>query len=92
MYSLQPFASPQLLIGVFYMQAPIYVSKQIVLEDAIRIGFGMGRVRDTTPTYDVVLDRYVVCATFGVFCKIRLVYINSKHVCVYPAPWRVQIY
>ncbi|TYI88754.1 hypothetical protein E1A91_D03G005200v1 [Gossypium mustelinum] len=37
-------------------KAPIYVSKQIVLEDAIRIGFGMGRVRDTTPTYDVVLD------------------------------------
>ncbi|KAK9010974.1 hypothetical protein V6N11_043836 [Hibiscus sabdariffa] len=37
-------------------KAPIYVSKQIVLEDAIRIGYGMGRVRDSKPTYDVLLD------------------------------------
>lgn len=39
------------------MQAPIYVSKQIVLKDAVKIGYGMARVRDTKPTYDVYLDR-----------------------------------
>ncbi|XWS45612.1 hypothetical protein CRYUN_Cryun15aG0151200 [Craigia yunnanensis] len=37
-------------------KAPIYVNKQIVLADAIRIGYGMGRVRDTKSTYDVLLD------------------------------------
>ncbi|KAI4327796.1 hypothetical protein L6164_020216 [Bauhinia variegata] len=37
-------------------KAPIYVSKQIVLTDAIRLGYGMGRVRDKRPTYDVLLD------------------------------------
>ncbi|KAI4314701.1 hypothetical protein L6164_027584 [Bauhinia variegata] len=37
-------------------KAPIYVSKQIVLTDAIRVGYGMGRVRDKKPTYDVLLD------------------------------------
>ncbi|XP_022741744.1 bifunctional nuclease 2-like isoform X10 [Durio zibethinus] len=37
-------------------KAPIYVNKQIVLADAIRIGYGMGRVRDTKSTYDVSLD------------------------------------
>ncbi|XVF62249.1 hypothetical protein PTKIN_Ptkin08bG0202000 [Pterospermum kingtungense] len=37
-------------------KAPIYVNKQIVLTDAIRIGFEMGRVRDTKSAYDVSLD------------------------------------
>ncbi|XWS33918.1 hypothetical protein CRYUN_Cryun22dG0124100 [Craigia yunnanensis] len=37
-------------------KAPIYVNKQIVLADATRIGYGMGRVRDTKSTYDVLLD------------------------------------
>ncbi|XP_007046577.2 PREDICTED: bifunctional nuclease 2 isoform X1 [Theobroma cacao] len=37
-------------------KAPIYVNKQIVLADAIRMGYGMGRVRDTKATYDVLLD------------------------------------
>ncbi|XP_022751513.1 bifunctional nuclease 2-like isoform X2 [Durio zibethinus] len=37
-------------------KAPIYVNKQIVLTDAIRIGYEMGRVRDTKSTYDVLLD------------------------------------
>ncbi|KAE8715907.1 Ankyrin repeat protein [Hibiscus syriacus] len=37
-------------------KAPIYVSKQIVLEDAIRIGYGIGRVRDKKSTCDVLLD------------------------------------
>ncbi|KAJ4714112.1 bifunctional nuclease 2-like [Melia azedarach] len=37
-------------------KAPIYVSKQIVLKDAVKIGYGMARVRDTKPTYDVYLD------------------------------------
>ncbi|KAK4583811.1 hypothetical protein RGQ29_021796 [Quercus rubra] len=37
-------------------QAPIFVSRQIVLEDAIKIGYGMGRTRDSKATYDVSLD------------------------------------
>ncbi|XP_016676324.2 bifunctional nuclease 2 isoform X1 [Gossypium hirsutum] len=37
-------------------KAPIYVNKQIVLADAIRIGYGMGRVLDKKSTYDVSLD------------------------------------
>lgn len=37
-------------------KAPIYVNKQIVLTDAIRISYGTGRVRDTKPIYDVLLD------------------------------------
>ncbi|KAF7829012.1 bifunctional nuclease 2 isoform X1 [Senna tora] len=37
-------------------KAPIYVSKQVVLSDAIRIGYGMGRVRNTKSSYDVLLD------------------------------------
>ncbi|KAE8693460.1 hypothetical protein F3Y22_tig00110812pilonHSYRG00120 [Hibiscus syriacus] len=40
-------------------KAPIYVSKQIVLEDATRISYGMGRVRDTKSAYDVLLDSAV---------------------------------
>ncbi|KAK7841405.1 hypothetical protein CFP56_015455 [Quercus suber] len=37
-------------------KAPIFVSRQIVLEDAIKIGYWMGRKRDTKSTYDVSLD------------------------------------
>ncbi|XP_048230881.1 bifunctional nuclease 2 isoform X2 [Ricinus communis] len=37
-------------------KAPIHVSKQIVFTDAIRISYGMGRVHDRKPTYDVTLD------------------------------------
>ncbi|KAK9285225.1 hypothetical protein L1049_024413 [Liquidambar formosana] len=37
-------------------KAPIYVSKQIVLTDAIRIVYSMGRLRDTKSIYDVNLD------------------------------------
>ncbi|KAA3474518.1 bifunctional nuclease 2-like isoform X2 [Gossypium australe] len=48
--------NPKLLICFPCMQAPIYVNKQIVLADAIRIGYGMGRVRDKKSTYDVSLD------------------------------------
>ncbi|PON49957.1 Bifunctional nuclease domain containing protein [Parasponia andersonii] len=40
-------------------KAPIYVNKQIVVTDAIRISYGMGRVRDTKSTYDVSLDSAV---------------------------------
>uniref|UniRef100_A0A7N2MFS4 BFN domain-containing protein n=1 Tax=Quercus lobata TaxID=97700 RepID=A0A7N2MFS4_QUELO len=36
-------------------KAPIFVSRQIILEDAIKIGYGMGRTRDTKSTYDVSL-------------------------------------
>uniref|UniRef100_A0A6N2N6H8 BFN domain-containing protein n=1 Tax=Salix viminalis TaxID=40686 RepID=A0A6N2N6H8_SALVM len=37
-------------------KAPIYISKQIVLTDAIRIGYGVGRARNSKPIYDVFLD------------------------------------
>lgn len=37
-------------------KAPIYVNKKIVATDAIRIAYGMGRVRDAKPIYDVLLD------------------------------------
>ncbi|KAK6922541.1 UVR domain [Dillenia turbinata] len=37
-------------------KVPIYVSKQIVFTDAIRIGYGTGRVRETKSCYDVSLD------------------------------------
>ncbi|GKV44134.1 hypothetical protein SLEP1_g51349 [Rubroshorea leprosula] len=37
-------------------KAPIYVNKKIILSDAVRIAYGMGRVRDRKPTYDVSLD------------------------------------
>nr|XP_023872419.1 receptor-like protein Cf-9 homolog [Quercus suber] len=38
-------------------KAPIFVSRQIALEDAIKIGYGMGKKCDTKSTYDVSLDR-----------------------------------
>ncbi|XP_011022231.1 PREDICTED: bifunctional nuclease 2 [Populus euphratica] len=37
-------------------KVPIYISKQIVLTDAIRIGYGVGRVCNSKPIYDVSLD------------------------------------
>ncbi|KAF3440362.1 hypothetical protein FNV43_RR18646 [Rhamnella rubrinervis] len=37
-------------------KAPIYVNKQIVMTDAIKISFAMGRVRGSKSTYDVSLD------------------------------------
>ena len=40
------------------MQAPIFVSRQIVLEDAIKISYGMRKKRDTKSTYDVFLNKY----------------------------------
>ncbi|XVE87492.1 hypothetical protein DITRI_Ditri18aG0121800 [Diplodiscus trichospermus] len=40
-------------------KAPIYVNKQIVLTDAVRIGHGIGKVRDTKSIYDVTLDSAV---------------------------------
>ncbi|KAL1217078.1 Bifunctional nuclease 2 [Cardamine amara subsp. amara] len=36
-------------------QAPIYVNKAIVLEDAIRIGYG-GRPQSTKPIFNIILD------------------------------------
>ncbi|XP_039051459.1 bifunctional nuclease 2-like isoform X2 [Hibiscus syriacus] len=52
-------------------KAPIYVSKRILLEDAIRIGYGMGRVCDRKSTYDVLLDRvvYVQCCRWPGFAN-----------------------
>lgn len=55
---------PLILVDICSVQAPIYVNKQIVFTDAIDIGYGMGRVRDTKPTYDVSLDRYLLCLLF----------------------------
>ncbi|KAH0973604.1 hypothetical protein GBA52_025760 [Prunus armeniaca] len=40
----------------FSKVVPIYVNKQIVSTDAVRISYGMGRVRDTKSAYDVSLD------------------------------------
>ncbi|KAJ9561763.1 hypothetical protein OSB04_006923, partial [Centaurea solstitialis] len=37
-------------------RAPIYVSKRIVLTDAVKIVYGMANLRDRKPTYDVFLD------------------------------------
>ncbi|KAA8547558.1 hypothetical protein F0562_003987 [Nyssa sinensis] len=37
-------------------KVPIYVNKQIVFTDAIRIAYGMGRMRDAKSVYDVSLD------------------------------------
>ncbi|XP_059623407.1 bifunctional nuclease 2 [Cornus florida] len=37
-------------------KAPIYVNKQIVMSDAIRIAYGMGRPRGAKCIYDVSLD------------------------------------
>ncbi|CAJ2646683.1 bifunctional nuclease 2 isoform X2 [Trifolium pratense] len=37
-------------------KAPIYVSKEIVFTDAIRLGYGMGRVQNKKAIYDVLLD------------------------------------
>ncbi|XP_020217171.1 bifunctional nuclease 2 [Cajanus cajan] len=37
-------------------KAPIYVSKEIVFTDAIRIGYGMSRVQNKKAIYDVLLD------------------------------------
>lgn len=44
---------------ICFWQAPIYVNKQIVVTDAIRFSYGMGRARNTKSTYDVSLDRYL---------------------------------
>lgn len=37
-------------------KAPIYVSKEIVFTDAIRLGYGMSRVHNKKAIYDVLLD------------------------------------
>ncbi|PKI74436.1 hypothetical protein CRG98_005200 [Punica granatum] len=50
-------ARPSDAINVAYRcQVPVYVNKQIVLTDAIRIGYGADRSRDARPVYDVSLD------------------------------------
>ncbi|KAL6222219.1 hypothetical protein ACLB2K_005611 [Fragaria x ananassa] len=50
-------ARPSDAINVAYRcKAPIYVNKQIVLRDAVRISYGMGRMRERKSTYDVSLD------------------------------------
>lgn len=37
---------------------PVYVNKQIVLTDAMKIGYGSDRTHDAKPVYDVTIDRY----------------------------------
>ncbi|CAI8588527.1 unnamed protein product [Vicia faba] len=37
-------------------KAPIYVSKEIVFTDAIRLSYGLGRVQNKKAIYDVLLD------------------------------------
>jgi len=41
-------------------QAPIYVNKAIVLEEAFKIGYG-GRPQSAKPVFNVILDRFLVC-------------------------------
>ena len=49
-----------MLTWISYLQAPIYVSKQVVLNDAIRISYRTGQVHGAKPCYDVQLDRYLL--------------------------------
>lgn len=42
------------------MQAPIFVNKEIVLTDAIRMVHGMARSSNAKAIYDVSLDRFVL--------------------------------
>ena len=49
-----------ILSDIYYLQAPIYVNKQIVVRDAVRISYGMGRMREMKPTYDVSLDWFLL--------------------------------
>ncbi|KAK9230832.1 hypothetical protein WN943_021062 [Citrus x changshan-huyou] len=51
-------------------EAPIYISKHIVLKDAIRIGYGMGRAHRAKSTYDVSLDRCQVCLVLILFISV----------------------
>lgn len=64
------------------MQAPIYVSKQIVLTDAIKLNYGMGRVRNTKSTYDVLLDRYYVIIRWH-FCHHQFCILVTMTVVLY---------
>lgn len=67
---------------IWFVQAPIYVSKEIVFTDAIRLGYGMGRVHNKKAIYDVLLDRYcIVIVSYRVTCSI-LATIDS--VCKFP--------
>jgi hypothetical protein len=45
-----------ILFKISFVQAPIFVSRQIVLADAIKIGYGMRRTRNNKSIYDVSLD------------------------------------
>ena len=40
------------------MRAPIYVNKQILLTDGIKLAYGMDRMRDAKSIYDASLDGY----------------------------------
>lgn len=57
----QPRLNTEICILFVMSQAPIYVNKSIVLEDAIKIGYG-GRPQSTKPIFNVILDRFfLVC-------------------------------
>ena len=56
------------------MQAPIYVSKQIFVADAIRVG----RLRALKPTYDVYLDRCGLCLLSVFLVTVICFAFNSK--------------
>ncbi|XP_023540085.1 bifunctional nuclease 2-like isoform X1 [Cucurbita pepo subsp. pepo] len=50
-------ARPSDALNVAYRcKIPVLVSKQIVYEDAIRVNYGFGRVRERKSCYDVLLD------------------------------------
>ncbi|XP_022971524.1 bifunctional nuclease 2-like [Cucurbita maxima] len=50
-------ARPSDALNVAYRcKIPVLVSKQIVYEDAIRVSYGFGRVRERKSCYDILLD------------------------------------
>lgn len=48
----------EVAVDIFIQQVPIYVNKQIVLTDAVKIVYGSRRGTDSKIAYDVYLDRY----------------------------------
>ncbi|KAI4325412.1 hypothetical protein MLD38_030815 [Melastoma candidum] len=51
---------PSDAVNVAYRcKIPIFVHKQIILTDAVKLAYGRGRIRDAKPVYDVTLDSAV---------------------------------
>lgn len=76
------YTNPLVWFYIWSVQAPIYVSKQIVFTDAIRLGYGMGRVHNKKAIYDVLLDRY--CLVIVSYCVVCSVLTTVGSVCKFP--------